>query len=82
MSVTMKKIATTKTIATPKKKSPPARLWVDTLRAFIVPNEWLTWSLSNLLTGMESCVSFARVLIQSFFGNLLADSWDWSDLSC
>ena len=46
---------------------PPPRRWVDTLRAFIVPSEWLTWSLSNLLTGMKSCVRFARLLIWSFF---------------
>ena len=44
---------------------PPASLWVDTLRSFIVPNEWLTWSLSNMLTGMESCVSSARLFKKS-----------------
>ena len=38
-------------------------LWVDTLRAFIVPSEWLIWSLSNLLPGMKSWVSVASFLI-------------------
>ena len=37
---------------------------VDSLRSFTVPGEWLTWSLSNLLTGMES---FARLLGKSLF---------------
>ena len=87
MSVTMKKIATRKTVAILREKSllmdsscttSPARLWVDTLRAFIVPSEWLTWSLSNLLTGMKSCVRFARLLMVSFlnsFGFLIIFSW-------
>ena len=38
-------------------------LEVDSFSSSIVPSEWLTWSLSNLLTGMESCVTFARLFI-------------------
>ena len=49
------------------QSSKTACLWVDTLRAFVVPSEWLTWSLSNQHIGMKSCVSFAKFLIQSFF---------------
>ena len=36
---------------------------VDSFSSFIVPGEWLTWSLSNLFTGMESCVTFARLFV-------------------
>ena len=67
---------------------PPASLWVDTLGAFIVPSEWLTWSLSNLLTGMESCVSFARLLkkvvlwLFCLLGNLPDDFLDSLDVTC
>ena len=80
MSVTTKKIAITKTLAIQKRAGwlvrivpPPARLWVDTLRTFIVPSERYTCSLSNLLTGTNSCVSFATFSIKSFF--ILLDSW-------
>ena len=67
MSVTMKKIATTEVVAIPKRRSLVMAVSRTTsspytLGAFIVPSEWLIWSLSNLLTEMKSCVSFARFL--------------------
>ena len=96
MSVTMKKIATTKKDHEEGCHSEEEELGhgfvsyhlqpvVDTLRTFVVPSEWFIWSLSNLLLGMKSWVSVARFLILAFCGppdNLLFDSWDRSDRTC
>ena len=71
MSVTMRKIATTQTVAILRTRACcwlsvvplPACLWVDALRTFVVPSKRLVWSRSNLFSRMKTVVSLARFLI-------------------
>ena len=64
MTVTMKQIATTQTLAIPRKESLllvsvvplPACLWIDALRTFVVPSKWLVSLRSNLFSTRKSVV--------------------------
>ena len=66
----------------------PSSFEVRSFSSFIVPSEWLTWSLSNLLTGMESCVTCCQTLhiIALWFwwlrGSLHVGTSGRSDLNC
>ena len=51
----------------PRRRLPPGRRFPPEEELADGFEVWLTWSLSNLLTGMASCASFAKLFKQSFF---------------